>query len=471
MARSTKTMIDEASWWSLEPQGGETLRAALERTLRSQIVSGALRGGVKLPSSRALARTLGVSRGVVTDAYAQLEAQGLLVIEDRRAPTVAPTARSHTKRVSPPAVTNRIRYDLLPTGPDVTLFPVHRWLSSIETVTRLRGPAILDYRDPGGEIVLRETLAEHLGRTRGVIAEPEQILVVQGTAQAIDLVLRVLRRRGATSVAVEDPSHTTQHERVRASELALCPQAVDEEGLIIEKLDADAVIVTPAHQYPTGVVLASHRRRALVDWAARTGGLIVEDDYDAEFRYDREPVRALQGLAPDRVVQIGTVSKTLAPAIRLGWIVAPETLADELRAERHLVDDFSPALDQLALAEFLRKGDYHRHIRKARAAYRRRRDRLIETLERVMPGCEIAGVAAGVHLVLKLGADVDDRGIAERALASGISVSALSDFYLEAPRRGLVIGYGRVHESSIPHAARGLAKAVHEERLAPPTAA
>jgi GntR family transcriptional regulator / MocR family aminotransferase len=463
-------LVDEASWWALEPRPRETLRAALERTLRGQIVSGALRGGTKLPSSRALARTLGVSRGVVTDAYAQLEAQGLLLVEDRRAPTVAPTARSPAKRLSKTVIADRVRYDLLPTGPDVTLFPLNRWGTSLERVIRAHGPAVLDYRDPAGELSLRETLADHLGRTRGVIAEPEQIIVVQGTAQAIDLMLRVLQRRGASSVAVEDPSHSTQRERVRASSLTLRAQSVDVQGLITEGLDADAVIVTPAHQYPTGVVLASHRRRALVDWAKATGGIIIEDDYDAEFRYDREPVRALQGLAPDRVAQIGTVSKTLAPAFRLGWIVAPESWADELAAERRLIDDFSPVLDQLALREFIQSGDYHRHVRRARAAYRRRRDKLIAEFERILPDCDITGIAAGVHVVVEFGSDIDDAQIAKRALVAGIKVAPLSDFCVEAPLRGLVVGYGRVHESAIAYAARALGKIV-QDVLATPKAA
>src|SRR5581483_5282383 len=257
----------------------------------------------------------------------------------------------------------------------------------------------------------------------GVIADPDQIVVVQGTAQAVDVILRVLRKRGARRVAVEDPSHTTQQERIRAAGLELCPQPVDELGIVVDGLEADAVIVTPAHQFPTGCVLGSQRRRDLVEWAAATRGLVVEDDYDAEFRYDREPVRALQGLAPDQVVQLGTVSKTLAPALRLGWLVAPVALVEELRRQKELADDFSPALNQLALAEFLRCGDYHRHVRRARKVYRARRDLLLEALSRHLPELRVEGIAAGVHVVIRLPDDADDAEIVRAAYRAGIRVA------------------------------------------------
>lgn len=256
-----------------------------------------------------------------------------------------------------------LRHDLTPTTPDGLLFPTSRWLAACQREAREAGPAALDYRQPRGEQLLRERLADHLGSTRGVIADPDQIVVTQGTAQSIHLLLAVLRGRGATSLAVEDPSHTTQHERARAAGLRLIAHPVDEQGLVVNGLRGDAVLVTPAHQFPGGSVLSGERRRELLAWAGARGRLIFEDDYDAEFRYDGEPVRALQGIAPDRVVQLGTVSKTLAPALRLGWLVAPGRLVDALEREKRFADDFSPALDQLALAEFLRSGDYHRHIR------------------------------------------------------------------------------------------------------------
>jgi GntR family transcriptional regulator/MocR family aminotransferase len=449
--------IDEARWLSLDRRDGETLRAALERSLRDAIASGALRNGVRLPGSRVLAEALGVSRGVVSDAYGQLDAQGFLETRARSAPVVAATpVRIHRRRsVEPTELTPR--YDLTPTTPDVTQFPLNRWLAAAQTAARRAGPLALDYREPRGERALRDALADHLGRTRGVLADPEQIVIVQGTAQGVDLVLRILRARGAHRLAVEDPSHTTQHERARAHGFELVPQPVDRDGMIVDGIEADAVLVTPAHQFPAGSVLSGERRRRLLAW----GGLVIEDDYDAEFRYDRDPVRALQGLAPDHVVQLGTVSKTLAPALRLGWIVAPQELADEAAAAKRLLDDFTPALDQLALAEFLTRGHYDRHLRRTRAVYRKRRDVLITSLARALPDLEIEGIAAGVHLVLRLPAGFDDEALSQAAAQAGIRVPPLSAFRLTpSDERGLVVGYGRLHETAVEPATRALADVI-----------
>jgi GntR family transcriptional regulator/MocR family aminotransferase len=454
--------LDEARWLTLEPGPRETLRAALERTLREAIRAGALREGVRLPASRALAQALGVSRGVVSDAYGQLEAQGFLVTRARAAPVVAATLSATTRpRREPRRPEAPPRFDLTPTTPDVTLFPLDRWLAAAQRAARRAGPVALDYREPRGERLLREVLSDHLGRTRGVVADPEQIVVVQGTAQGVDLLVRILHARGASRLAVEDPSHTTQRERARAVGLVLRAQPVDDEGMIVAGLEADAALVTPAHQFPTGSVLSGERRRLLLAWSDESGGLIVEDDYDSEFRYDREPVRALQGLAPSRVVQLGTVSKTLAPAIRLGWVVAPDELADEAARAKRLLDDFSPALNQLTLAEFLGSGDYDRHLRRARGAYRKRRDALLEALARHLPEHRVEGVAAGVHLLLRLPAGVSDSAVAADAARARVRVPPLSAFRIKpSDEGGLVIGYGRLHESAVEPAARALATTI-----------
>jgi GntR family transcriptional regulator/MocR family aminotransferase len=456
---------DEARWLPLHPSPGETLRAALERTLREAILSGALREGVRLPASRALARTLGVSRGVVSDAYGMLEAQGFLITRARAAPVVAPIlARDHDLPRERELPERAPLYDLTPTTPDVTLFPLNRWLAAAQQAARGASAAALDYGDSRGERVLRAALADHLGRTRGVIADPEQIIVVQGTAQGVELVLRILWARGAASVAVEDPSHTTQHERIRALDFALIPQPVDHDGMVIEGLEAEAVLVTPAHQFPTGSVLSGERRRQLLAWSRQSGGLVVEDDYDSEFRYDREPVRALQGLAPAQVVHLGSVSKTLAPALRLGWVVVPAELAEEAERTKRLLDDFSPTLDQLALAQLLTRGHYDRHVRRARSVYRARRDRLLAALARHLPGSAIEGIAAGVHLLLRLPHGVSDAALAEEAGRARIRVPALSAFRVMASDAGgLVVGYGRLHESSVEPAARALAKVIRAQ--------
>jgi GntR family transcriptional regulator / MocR family aminotransferase len=292
--------VDEPSWLTLNRRSGETLRAALERTLRDAIRSGALREGVRLPSSRVLAQSLSVSRGVVRDAYGQLEGQGFLVTRPRAAPVVAAVPRPPTPRPESEPAAPVPRYDLIPTTPDVTLFPLNRWLATAQQVARRASVTTLDYGDNRGERTLRAALADHLGRTRGVIAEPDQIIVVQGTAQAVDLLLRVLLRRGASRVAVEDPSHTTNHQRVREFGLDLVGQPVDAHGIVVAGLDADAVLVTPAHQFPTGSVLSGERRRHLLAWSRASGGLIVEDDYDAEFRYDRARRAPCKASPPSR---------------------------------------------------------------------------------------------------------------------------------------------------------------------------
>jgi GntR family transcriptional regulator/MocR family aminotransferase len=458
---ATRAELDEAKWLQLEPGRGETLRAALERTLRDAIRSGALREGVRLPPSRALAAALGVSRGVVTDAYEQLEAQGFLIVRPRRGTVVAAVARPRhaPAKVQPAAF--HARYDLAPTTPDVTLFPLRRWLDAFHKAALRDGPSRLGYRPPAGEPILRTALADHLGRTRGVIADPEQILVVQGTAQGVSLLLQVFRRRQFSTVAVEDPSHTSQHERIREAGFDLVAQRVDASGIVVGGLDADAVIVTPAHQFPTGVVLSGDRRRHLLEWARTRGAFVVEDDYDAEFRYDRAPVRALQGLDPDHMIQLGTLSKTLAPAVRLGWIVLPLDLVDEAEHAKRLLDDFSPALDQIALAELLRSGNYDRHVRRARIIYRARRDRLLKELAKQLPECDVEGVAAGIHVLLLLPEGISDVQVTEAARAVGVVVAPLSGFRLTpASVSGLVVGYGRLHESAIRPAVSALAGAI-----------
>jgi GntR family transcriptional regulator/MocR family aminotransferase len=454
MNRATDTWFDESSAWALQRRPGETLRACLERTLREAIREGSLRAGVELPASRRLAEALGVSRGVTTDAYAELEAQGYLQVFPRRPPVVAEVP-STTPRQALPAVSNepRVRFDMTPTTPDVTLFPRRQWSAALVAAIHEADPSALDYGSPQGSLALRQRLADELGRTRGVICEPEQLIIVQGTAQGLDLALRGLRDTGATRMAVEDPSLDRQHKQIEAHGFGLVGQPVDRDGLIIDGLNADAVIVSPAHQFPTGGVLSGARRRELLAWSRETGGLVIEDDYDAEFRYDREPVRALQGLHSDGVIYIGTTSKTLAPALRLAWLVAPEPLVERLAGVKLLLDDFSPTIAQLAFARLLERGHYQRHIRKTRAVYRARRDKLITSLAKHLPGLPVSGVAAGLSVTLNLPPQTDDRAIERAALAAGIRLEALSRYAIrDLGNRGLVIGYGRMHESAIPRA-------------------
>jgi GntR family transcriptional regulator/MocR family aminotransferase len=461
MGRATSSPFDDASWLRLDRAPAETLRAALERVLRDAIREGALRNGARLPSSRRLAALVGVSRGVTSDVYGQLEAQGFLVVEPRRTPVVAAVGLAPPALAASDATVSTPRFDLTPTTPDVTVFPLREWLGALRWAAS-NGPArALDYGDPRGVAALREALADHLGRTRGVVADPARILVVQGAAQGLDLLLRVLAARGRRRIAVEDPSLSGFLRRPQALGLDVSGCPVDDDGIVVDGLDADAVLVTPAHQFPTGAVLGGGRRRALLEWARECGGLVIEDDYDAEFRYGREPVRALQGLDPARVAYLGTVSKTLAPALRLGWLLAPAELTEELVAAKQLLDHCSPSLEQLALKRLLGSGAFDRHVRRARATYRARRDRLAAALAEHLPGLRVQGVAAGLHVLLELPPDLDDEDVAAAAARRAVRVEPVSR-YAVALRHppGLVVGYGRVHESAIEPAVAALAAAV-----------
>jgi GntR family transcriptional regulator/MocR family aminotransferase len=301
---------------------------------------------------------------------------------------------------------------------------------------------------------------------RGVRVDPGRIVVTQGFGHGFDLICRVLSERGASTVAMETPSHPELWATVRQSGLRLVGCPVDSDGLRTHELpalDADAALVTPAHQFPTGVVMAPARRLALVDWAAASEALVIEDDYDAEFRYDRRPVGAVQGLDPERVAHVGTASKTLAPGLRLGWMSPPPDLVEEVRELRRISDSASPAVDQLALAELLSTGAYERHVVRARHEYRHRRDRLVRALSTTLPRLEFAGAAAGMQLLLQLPDQVDDVGIADAAAARRIGVRALSPLHLTpSPERGLLLGYGRLPQSRIENAVAALSSVIME---------
>jgi GntR family transcriptional regulator / MocR family aminotransferase len=364
-------------------RGAGALRAQLERHLREAVRSGRLRAGSALPSTRTLAEQLGISRGVVVEAYDQLAAEGYLVARPDSATRVADAALVGAAPPRPAAPSRPVRYDFRPGVPALDSFPRSAWLTSLRKALKEAPHAALGYGDARGQPALRQALAAYMGRVRGVAANPDQVLVCSGFAQGTALVCRALGRRGARRVAMEDPSHPGQRAIVAASGLEPVPVAVDDHGIQVDRLEAvgaDAVLVTPAHQFPTGTVLAAERRGALVEWAQRNQAVIVEDDYDAEYRYDREPIGAVQGLAPDRVVYAGSASKTLAPALRLGWLVLPAWLTDAVAEQKALDDLASPALDQLALADLLGRGEVDRHLRRNRARYRARRDALVAAL-------------------------------------------------------------------------------------------
>ena len=436
-----------------------TLRRELRSTLRAAIQEGRLAAGTRLPSSRQLASDLRVSRGVVADTYDQLAAEGYLAMMPRQAPVVAGVANippCDTEGASP-----TWRIDFRPSSPDIELFPRRAWLRATERALQTAPNAALDYGDHRGQLELRRALSVYLARVRGVRARPERIVVSQGFTQALDLISRVLVARGASSVAFESPSVPGEWATVRTSGLDVLPCPVDSEGLIVDALgdsSAAAVVVTPAHQFPTGAVMAASRRTSLMAWAADGDRLIIEDDYDAEFRYDHNAVGAIQGLDPDHVVHIGTASKTLAPGVRLAWMSLPAGLVEEVREAKALADSGSPAIDQLILAELLRSGDYDRSVARARHAYRHRRDRLVQALADRLPALPVLGAAAGLHMVVRLPDRVDDVAIVAAAAARGINLTALSPMsMLKETPRGLLLGYGRLASDRIDAAVAELA--------------
>jgi GntR family transcriptional regulator/MocR family aminotransferase len=435
---------------------------ALADQLRRAVRTGTLPIGTRLPASRSLAADLGVSRGVVVRAYDQLVAEGYLA--GRRG---SGTIVAGGTDPGPPAPLRPVTRSSNPGLPSGGTFPRVEWARCAARALATLTDAELGYGDPAGLPHLREELARYLGRVRAVLAPPERVVVVNGFAQASRLVAEVLRGGGTTRIAVEDPGSIGLRDQFTASGLTCVAVPVDGEGMQVDALAASgvrAVVVTPAHQFPTGAVTSPARRHALLEWARSCGGLVVEDDYDAEFRYDRSPIGALQGLGPDVVLYGGSVSKTLAPGVRLGWLVVPEHLVATYRDAKYTADLARGVLDQATFAELLASGEMDRHIRRMAVEYRRRRDHLVAAVTASLPGWEVTGAAAGLHLVLHPPGG-DDEALARQAQACGLDARALSRYALESPRRpGLVIGYGHQAPARLTAAVEGLARALGRQR-------
>jgi GntR family transcriptional regulator/MocR family aminotransferase len=351
-------------------------------------------------------------------------------------------------------------YDLRPALPAVDGFPRAAWLGALTRVLKTIPDERLGYGDRQGEPELRAALAASLARTRGIRATKNQILITGGLRDALPLLWRLLKQRGAQRVGIEDPGWWRIGRSLTEAGLTPVPIPTDDDGLDPRDLHArelDAVAVTPAHQFPTGAVLAPERRAQLVAWARDRGALILEDDYDAEFRYDRQPIGSLQGLAPDLVAYGGSCSKTLAPALRLGWLVLPSVLVAQLHADDATSPPGTPpTLDQLALADLLDRGEVDRHLRRQRHRYRRRRDALLAQVAEQLPEIEVRGAAAGLFAVLLLGADADEDAIAARAHEHGVALEPLR----ARGRPGLVAGYANLPEAGAPAAVAALARAI-----------
>ena len=446
----------------LSEVAGGSMRARLERALREAVRSGRLTPGSRLPSTRALCAELGVSRGVVVDAYSQLAAEGYLQTHRGGGTRVVGAAVSvgpSSAAITPAGV---IRHDLNPYRPALDGFPRAAWLSAMTRVLRGVPDERFAYPDPAGTPELRASLAAYLGRVRGVRATPEQIVITGGTRQGVELLWSVLVAGGASRVAVEQPGWRGMSETAMDAGLLPVPLPVDEHGLVVERLrheEVDAVALAPAHQYPTGAVLSATRRLSLVEWARTHGALIVEDDYDAEYRYDRQPIGSLQGLAPKHVVYAGSTSKTLAPAIRLGWLVLPLGLAEMVAVRQRRRGSLPSPLNQLALSDLIERGELDRHLRRQRRRYSHRREVLLDALASKLPNARVSGAAAGLYVVVGLPDGISEQTALDAARSRGIALEGVG-----GASPALVLGYANLVDAAVAPAVDALAASLGDAR-------
>ncbi|MFI7357657.1 PLP-dependent aminotransferase family protein [Streptomyces avidinii] len=451
------------------PPGGRT--EWLAGRLRAAIADGTLPVGSRLPATRVLAAELRVSRGLVTEAYQRLAETGQVSGRGRGGTVVVAAPPPAAAPAPAPARGGLVdalravpcRIDLSPGVPDLTAFPRTAWLQAERRVLAELTPADFGYGNPQGAPALREAVVGWLARNRGIRADPDEVVVVAGVAQALALLAHVLREEGVQRVAVEDPGSLGARQQLEYGRLETVPVRVDEAGLDVAGLRASgagAVLLTPAHQFPTGVVLDGERRRDLLGWAA-AGGLVIEDDYDAEHRYDRAPVPALRALLPEGVCYAGSVSKLLAPALRLGWLLVPPRLRDAVNAAKRYADLGNPVLAQLVLARLMDSGELERHLRFVRRRHRRRRDAMLRALDGLLPGARVHGTAAGLHLMVTFdGAEFEDTALAAAALALGVKTHPLSWHRVGPGPPGLILGYAAGSAGEIEDGIASLATAL-----------
>ncbi|WP_029927425.1 PLP-dependent aminotransferase family protein [Nocardia otitidiscaviarum] len=448
----------------LELSGRGSRRAQLMEALREAVRSGRLAPGTRLPPYRGLALDLGIARNTVADAYAELVAEGWLTARvgsgTRVADRAVPREPEPPHRISPPR--HRLVHDLLPSSPDAAAFPRTAWLASARRALAAAPNDAFGVGDPRGRPELREALVEYLARARGVRTDSDRVIVCSGFAEGLRLLGAIL----LGPVAVESYGLGFHREILHECGLRTIPLPVDAHGARIAELPdtgATAALLTPAHQFPTGGPLHPERRAAVVDWARASRALLLEDDYDGEFRYDREPVGAVQGLDPDRVVYFGSTSKSLSPALRLGWLVVPARLVDAVLTAKGPRELSTGVIDQLTLADFLTSGRYDSHLRRMRAVYRRRRDLLTRTLAERFPHIRVGGIAAGMHAVLEL-PDGTEESTLRAAHRLGLALDGFRSYRhpdSAMPRRdGLVIGYGTPPEHAYAAALDALCRAL-----------
>jgi GntR family transcriptional regulator/MocR family aminotransferase len=459
----------------LRPEDGRGLRERLEHGLRQAIQQGRLRTGTTLPATRVLAGELGVSRSVVVEAYGNMAADGYL--EAAQGSGTRVRHPGGTQRAAAPPRGPRPKSELggppiqLVGGlPDPALFPRAQWARHYRAALSALPDTQLTYPPIQGAGALRTELAAYLGRVRGVSTTPDHLLVCTGFTQGITLVCRALRRSGARRVAVEDPCFGVHRKAIALTGLEPVPVPVDEHGLDVAALagrrDLAAAVVAPAHSYPTGATLSTERRHELIRWARERNAVVVEDDYDAEFRYDRAAIGALQGLAPERVVYVGGASKTVTPALRLGWMALPPQLVRPVEREKRFDDMGSPLLEQHAFARFIGSGDLSRHLRRVRPIYRDRRDALVTALAELLPGARWRGPAAGLHLHVLLPAGLDERALARAAYDFELLLEDAAWHWADPTQAppSIVLGYGMLPEPSIRHRVEVLAELVNRLR-------
>jgi GntR family transcriptional regulator/MocR family aminotransferase len=454
--------------WANPPEGpdlhldlaGIRSRARLESALRAAVQSGRLRPDTRLPSSRSLAADLGVARNTVAEAFTQLVAEGWLEARVGSGTWV----RDHdlaqpAEQPQLPQRDSRPRYDLRTGQPDLALFPRRAWVSALRRAVSGAPNDAFGNGDPRGRIELRTSLATYLSRARGVRVTPERVIVCTGFTQSLALLAQVVADRGGASLAIERFGHLGYRDVIARAGLRVRDVGLDEQGATVDRLtDEGGAVLTPAHQFPLGMALAATRRTRAVTWARDSGGLLIEDDYDGEFRYDRAALGAMQALAPKHVAYAGTASKSLAPGLRLSWLVLPDAWLDDVVEAKLLADRFTGAIEQLALADLIDSGGFDRQVRRCRLIYRRRRDRLVTALARRAPDVRLSGLAAGLHALLDLPERLVESEVVTQAAAGGVAVEGLSAYSADVDpgRPALVVGYATPPEHAFTTAVERL---------------
>lgn len=450
------------------PSLGEQVEAGIREAIRDRL----LKPGQRLPPTRTLAEDLGVSRRLLVQAFEQLCAEGWLEARVGAGTYVRrelPQLRQAPQRKLELHTSQSARFDFFAGHPDLGFFPRSAWARATRQALAQLPDAAFGYGDPQGLRELRVQLCEMLARARGVICDPEQIVVCQGAVQALNLLVRAGSEEGGTPVriAIEDPYLPSHRQLLQYAGAEVVPVPVDRLGVLDEAIAAARAalaLITPSHQCPTGVVLSAARRAALATWAQDNQTLVVEDDYDAEFRYDRSPVRAMQALAPDHIAYLGSASKTLAPGIRLAWLVVPQHRLDAIITAKRYSDQCSPIIEQAALARLIQSGGYEKHVRAARRRQREHRAALLDALARSLPESQVEGVAAGLHAVLRLPSAVNAERLLAAAKARDLDVYPMSLWRADPPpdTSAIVLGYGWLAPAAIAEGIRRLADALAE---------